>query len=64
MGDFDADASFSNSLAVRLTFPVGTNLLRTRPISNLGSSISLGTEDKKKICKYSIEYLVQCEYFS
>lgn len=43
VGDFDSAASFSNNLAVRLTFPVGTNLLRILPISSLGSSISSGT---------------------
>lgn len=45
VGDFDSAASFSNNLAVRLTFPVGTNLLRILPISSLGSSISSGTKN-------------------
>lgn len=40
-GGFDAAASFSNNFAVRLTLPVGTNLLRIRPISSRGSSISV-----------------------
>lgn len=42
-GGFDAAASFSNSFAVRLTLPVGTNLLRIRPISSRGSSFSVGS---------------------
>lgn len=52
LSDFDVSLSLSNILAVRLTFPVETNLLRLRPLNILVSVLSLVTAKKKKIVKF------------
>lgn len=47
--DFDAALSLSNILAVRLTFPVGRNLSRVRPINILASVFSSATAGNYKM---------------